>query len=77
MELDDQRMKERIKTSQGVRGWQVNTTMTLHVDIFGIMYSYIFSLYIIYYILILVGITIPLYWLLTLVHTLKSTQILH
>lgn len=39
MELDDQRMKERIKTSQGVREWQVNTTMTLLVDIFGIIYS--------------------------------------
>ena len=47
MELDDQRMKERIKTSQGVRGWQVNTAMILHFDIFGIMYKVnIVSLYI-------------------------------
>lgn len=47
MELDDQRMEERIKTSQGVRGWQVNTTMILHFDILGIMYKVnIVSLYI-------------------------------
>lgn len=47
MELDDQRMKERIKASQGVRGWQVNTAMILRFDIFGIMYKVnIVSLYI-------------------------------